>query len=358
MTVMSETKEKKKDKAKKPKKFKAEVHAVAERLNESETKPMIQIEKIMRICGREFIEVMLENTLTIEAEGGMMTANDERRRTPGGVFFFLIRYALPEDIRDQIFPTPRWAQRVALPPSKFPPIDWENRADELADIFGKETGKVLEEVNINIKGRPGHIEKRADMFVALLEATIPDNQTFPRGLPEVPQEPTRYFLLISEQQWDKHVKNGLEKDETTFLNVDGGCYYDEELEGIAILVRSVKVQKPKPPKPPEEEKEPPSLKDDEHAARAKAPTKKTAPSFEPPVTIADDLPDTSGMPDAIAKKLRPLYGARKLFRKRLADIEAMPPDRQSGLQAAKVMLERTEKQISELEKQAEEESSE
>ncbi|MEL7234723.1 MAG: hypothetical protein AAGK74_09510, partial [Chloroflexota bacterium] len=56
-------------------------------------------------------------------------------------------------------------------------------------------------------------------------------------------------------------------------------------------------------------------------------------------------------PDGTGTHTAP-YGARKLFQKRLADIEALPEDKQSGLKAAKMMLQRTEKQIADLEAQA------
>ncbi len=341
-------KEKSKGKGKRrPREYSPEVLDIAKRLNEDDRKPLVQIERIVKHCGSEFTDLMVESTLAIEESGGMLTANGDRRRTPGGVFFFIVRHALPEDMRERIFPQFTWKNRKPLPPSPFPPIDWwEDRVEELDDALQKPIGKV-EEVNINLKGRPAHVEKRAGFFIATLDHPIPDNQSFPRGLPEPPNDATRYFLLISEQQWNKHVGDKLEEDEENGLEVDGGCYYDEELDGVAILVRAVKIHKPKPKEAAEPKLDPEREK---HAQKAKAVTAKTAPSPAPPVH--DETPDLSKFPDDIAKKLRPLYGARKLFRKRLADIQAMPVDKQSGLQAAKMMLERTEKQIEALEQQA------
>lgn len=48
----------------------------------------------------------LEETLAIEASGGMMVNNGERRRTPGGVFFYLVKGRLSKELRQQLFPFP------------------------------------------------------------------------------------------------------------------------------------------------------------------------------------------------------------------------------------------------------------
>ncbi|MEM6281776.1 MAG: phosphorylated adapter RNA export RNA-binding domain-containing protein [Chloroflexota bacterium] len=320
----------------------AEVTRIAARLNETTEKPLGQIQRIIEHCGIEFADFMVDNSLAIEEAGGMMTANGQRRRTLGGVFFFLVRHAVPLDLREVIFPPPIWLTRVEKPPSPYPPFDWEHRVEQLQSALEQEKG-TIEEVNIQLKGRPGYVEKRDGVFILTMEQSIPDNQTFPRGVPQPPNDTTRYFVFAGEEQYDKNVSDKLKENEKTQLYIDGVCYYDESLGGVAVYARSVKLMKKKKKKKKAAETPPPE-------AQAEKPAEEPAPPPAPEAPLEPD--EFASFPPEIAKKLRPLYGARKLFQKRLADIEAMPEDKQSGLKAAKMMLERTEKQIADLEAKA------
>ncbi len=60
----------------------------------------------MATCGIEQALASLQETLAIEAGGGLMVSNGERRRTPGGVFFYLVRGRLSKELRRQLFPFP------------------------------------------------------------------------------------------------------------------------------------------------------------------------------------------------------------------------------------------------------------
>ncbi|MEL6150384.1 MAG: phosphorylated adapter RNA export RNA-binding domain-containing protein [Chloroflexota bacterium] len=318
----------------------SDVKRLAEQLQETDEKPVGQIERIIEHCGLDFAEFMVENTLTIEKNGGIMTANGQRRRTVGGVFFNLVRHSVPEDLREKIFPLPIWKIEVEKPPSPYPPFDWEQRVEQLKSAIEKEKGEI-DEVNIQLKGRPGYIEKRDGVYILTMEQSIPDNQTFPRGVPKPPNDATRYFVFAGEEQYTKNISDKLEENEKTNLYIDGVCYYDDSLGGMTVYARSIKLMKAKKKKKKETEEAAPQ----EAAAIAE---KASPPQPEPPLE-PDEFAD---FPPDIAKKLRPLYGARKLFQKRLADIEALPEDKQSGLKAAKMMLQRTEKQIADLEAQA------
>lgn len=62
------------------------------------------MEQIVETCGVEQTLIWLEETLAIEARGGLMVNNGERRRTPGGVFFYLVKGHLAKELREQLFP--------------------------------------------------------------------------------------------------------------------------------------------------------------------------------------------------------------------------------------------------------------
>ncbi|HLZ58360.1 MAG TPA: phosphorylated adapter RNA export RNA-binding domain-containing protein, partial [Ktedonosporobacter sp.] len=62
---------------------------IADRLGETETGPRKQVERIVWTLGRTQALVLLERTVQIEEQGGMMLPDGSRRRTAGGVFFTL-----------------------------------------------------------------------------------------------------------------------------------------------------------------------------------------------------------------------------------------------------------------------------
>jgi hypothetical protein len=69
---------------------------IARTLGEKEPRPLLSIADIVRTCGPRFALVMSEQALAVEAAGGLMLPDGSRRRTPGGVFFYLVRrYASP-----------------------------------------------------------------------------------------------------------------------------------------------------------------------------------------------------------------------------------------------------------------------
>lgn len=307
-----------------------------ERLQETERKPVRQIKQIVEICGAEFALFMAENAETIFNNEGMTVQDGSRKRSLGGVFFYIVRGSVPPDVRRVIFPV---SAKDRMKPSKYPELDWDNRHEVLQTITN--IGEV-DEVNISIKGKPDHIERRAHLVVVALEGVIGPEQTFPRGMPPITEEPSRFFIYISENQWEKHVAKAFTKNRKPMIHVDGACFFDGESGGIGIYARAVRVIR-EPKKSPDAEKPKP--------VRQKPPANKSSTSTIPPTPPGEDARVSEVDPE-IAKKLRPLYGARRMFQKRLEDIKAQPADKQSGLKAAEMMLLRTEQQIAMLEKQA------
>jgi len=82
-----------------------------------ETRPVVtwKIKCISREMGDEFVHTAVRDAMAIEEAGGMMTSNGRRRRTVGGVFFWLVRSRLPEDKREILFPPPHWQRRPSSP---------------------------------------------------------------------------------------------------------------------------------------------------------------------------------------------------------------------------------------------------
>ena len=64
---------------------------IAQELGETDPIPQEQIRRIVERLGAEAALTLLRETLEIEAQGGMLLPDRSRRRTPGGVFFYLVR---------------------------------------------------------------------------------------------------------------------------------------------------------------------------------------------------------------------------------------------------------------------------
>lgn len=69
---------------------------IAEELGEHEERQVKQLGRVVEVCGVDWSMEVLEETRQIEANGGMMTADGSRRRTPGGVYMNLVKKRLQE----------------------------------------------------------------------------------------------------------------------------------------------------------------------------------------------------------------------------------------------------------------------
>ena len=77
---------------------------IAQQLGETDTIPREQIRRIVDRLGAESALTFLREALKMEAEGGMLLPDRSRRRTPGGVFFYLVRSRVSKKDRAFIWP--------------------------------------------------------------------------------------------------------------------------------------------------------------------------------------------------------------------------------------------------------------
>lgn len=80
---------------------------IAAQLGETETAPSRQILRLIQVCGCGFSRTILAEALETEAAGGLMVLDGTRRRTQGGVFFYLARGLMPYDAQVAVFPRRR-----------------------------------------------------------------------------------------------------------------------------------------------------------------------------------------------------------------------------------------------------------
>lgn len=103
------------------------------------------IVKVVSVIGKEASLNLFKITQKIEREGGMMTMNKHRRRTPGGIFLFLLKTSdkIDEDQKSEIFDSDRKqndkgiADRKMSSEAKDPPNSPANA--EYHEVNGKIT---------------------------------------------------------------------------------------------------------------------------------------------------------------------------------------------------------------------------
>ena len=91
------------------------VSTIAKALGESDEVPLGQISGVVKVLGEEPSLKLLEETRQIEAKGGMMLPDNSRKRSMGGVFFFLARQKLSHDDKLAIFRAPKPAKPPSTP---------------------------------------------------------------------------------------------------------------------------------------------------------------------------------------------------------------------------------------------------
>lgn len=231
--------------------------------------------RVVRAIGDEPSLALLTQTLELEANGGMLTRDETRRRTPGGVFLQLARTVVPKELHPQVFPSfheQRKARRrreqakqrkegtetgadehkerqdtsapdtVALvttseseqrPPPKeevataptapvqripvAPPMTW----DEAKTLIGQviKTPGEARTVKLTLIGRPLKVIVQSDCVVVSLKGKEPPS--LPKGLPPVPEgSAITWAVFVVNKQWNK-VKATIEQNKDDQLIIEG-----------------------------------------------------------------------------------------------------------------------------------------
>lgn len=232
-------------------------------LGETEVEPRKTIYRAVKKLGRDQALLFVERALEIERTGGLMLPDESRRRTVGGVFFFLIKTEVPADVTRHIFPLrlPLHLKKKILPqgsgevkgmtppaapeakPEVEPPFTWEARIAVLNEIAIGERGEV-KSVKVTLIGRPGKVVERGQCIVTTMQQQ-PKLPPLPKGLP-IPAadqiEATLFAVYIATRQWRK-VEEAI-KDADDLLIVEGVQLLDKQLPGsIAVFASNVTTKK-------------------------------------------------------------------------------------------------------------------
>jgi cold shock CspA family protein len=170
---------------------------IADQLGETEAEPREQIERIVQHLGIDTAQAWLRDTQAIEAAGGIMLADGSRRKTPGGVYFKLVRDNLTKTQMISIF-YPDYEQTF--------PLDEQELTERLA---GAEQWPlaVAQRCSFSLVGRPARIappDTPAEIPYVVFEL-VADPEGVPgfnKALPPVTQT-TTFRVLAPTSQWPR-----------------------------------------------------------------------------------------------------------------------------------------------------------
>lgn len=336
---------------------------IAELLSESHSTAKDQIRRIIIMWGMEHARQLYEETIAIEAQGGLMVPDNSRRRTPGGVYFYLARKQATPEQREIIFPSPHWKKQLQAPKRvSVPLLTWTDRL-AIIETLRAHQGEITS-MKVLLSGRPGAVEKRPEVVVTTMShvATMP---VVPYGMPLPPETPTLYTVYMTPKQWAL-VEQSIE-DPADQLHIDGICAPDPESNGMAIFVNNIRSElmtsklhdaqiaalPPKQPKPSKSEKtaaQAPVANAQQSSAK---PPKKSrfddlaAEPVAPKISVAPAV--SAGVPPEFTTKLNELYASASLFKQKVETILAKPKGQQFGLEMTQKLLKNVEDEIASIE---------
>ncbi len=199
---------------------------IAAALGETEKSSLHTIERIIKVLGEERALTLLDETLKIETEGdGMLTDDGSRCRSPGGVFFKLVKNQTTSRERWLIFISNKRTAKPKETKPKTPPVTWE----EIEQISGEvlDSPGEANTMKLTLIGKPGRIVEKGEVVLTSMQgkAKVP---SLPKGLPQPPSEPTTYLIFIAMKQWRK-VKDSITKNPDDKLIIEGYPVFDRRI---------------------------------------------------------------------------------------------------------------------------------
>jgi PHAX RNA-binding domain-containing protein len=297
---------------------------IGDTLGENNFHARRQIKLIVELVGVEFVQAVLQETLTVEANGGMLTLNESRRRTPGGVFLYLARARVAPELVEKIFPpggrykkeqadTSDQPKKAARPQYTLIPRE-ELRAIVKAVL---EAQGDISSMKVTLIGRPGQIEQRGPLVVTAMkhDGTFP---SLPKGLPAPPKAQTTYLVYIAAKQWNR-VAESITKPEDKLI-IEGQLSFDPKLGQIVVYTTNV------------------TTKLLDQAKRAE--TKGEVPAQPKPAQIKAEAPVVDN-----TAKLAELREAERIAAEKLAALQALPASERTGVMSAMKALQDIRTQI-------------
>jgi hypothetical protein len=212
------------------------------------------IRSVAAMLGMEAVETIFQRTQAIEAAGGMMTKQGDRRRTSGGVFFLLAREQMTARQRRKVFglppnplninkqpksTTPSAQSTPPTPPAppKLQPPTLEQAVALLRATLSIDPQKRgIAVMKTTIIGRPKQIKKLDTCTLVVLGQKAPP--AMPKGLPPVPDtSKAAIAVFVANKQWEK-VEAALKEDPTDEAIIEGYPVNDPKNQLTGVWAQS------------------------------------------------------------------------------------------------------------------------
>ena len=174
------------------------------------------LRQVLTVLGPDHTAQLLTQTLAIEAAGGMLNVNGTRRRTPGGVFFQLVRQQATCSQRDSLFPRAPGQPSQGQAPAQ--PLTWDE-VHTITETLATHPAGEARTMKLTLIGRPGNVETRGQAVVFRMQGKPPGS--LPRGLPPVPTTPPlTWTVMVALRQWNR-VKESITANQDDQLIIEG-----------------------------------------------------------------------------------------------------------------------------------------
>lgn len=206
---------------------------IARRLGETDQQAIRQLHRTVKIMGEAVAQELLQQTFEIQSKGGMRTSDGERPRTPGGIFFKLLKDRVGSREYERIFGhrSPQRSGGAKLAPviPAWTIADLPDVLQELAQQYGEALT-----VKITVIGRPSNVVQHGDIIVlGMVSEKAP---SLPKGLP-VPPAQTKYVVLVAKKQWSKVAEAITDASDT--LIIEGYPSYTPQHAGITVFTTNI-----------------------------------------------------------------------------------------------------------------------
>ena len=225
---------------------------IAARLGETAPEPAGLIARALRLLGEERVQAIVARALEVEAAGGMMLPDGSRRRTVGGVFFYLLRTTIGQKEWYRIFRpqttghggneahasqgapgAPDALTNGQATVAAATPFDWATFSAAATEAMS-ERGETTT-VKLTVIGKPGTVVERGDVvLVALRSEKAP---SFPKGVPAPESATVDYMVLVGRKQWGR-VAEALAADPADKVLIEGYPTVRPDFAGITVHATS------------------------------------------------------------------------------------------------------------------------
>ena len=218
------------------------------------------IRSVAAMLGMEVVEAIFQRTQEIEAAGGMMTKQGDRRRTSGGVFFLLAREQMSARQRRKVFglpPNPLNTRKQPKVKSSTPqPAESRPHTPPPSQPIAKPEPPTLEQaigllratlsidpqkrgiavMKTTVIGRPKQIKKLDACTLLVLGQKAPP--AMPKGLPPLPDtSKATIAVFVANKQWEK-VEAALKEDPTDEAIIEGYPVNDPKNQLTGVWAQS------------------------------------------------------------------------------------------------------------------------